>query len=50
MRLRYIGKLLDFPINTRLGWKSIGVANTLAYYNAATIMTVKCFIVQGPVL
>jgi hypothetical protein len=24
------------------------VANTLAYYNAATITAVKCFIVQAP--
>jgi hypothetical protein len=34
--------------NIRLGWKSMQLANTLAYYNTAIITAVKRFIVQGP--
>ncbi len=36
------------PPNIRLGWKWQEVANTLAYYNVATITAVKSFIVQAP--
>ncbi len=36
------------PANTRLGWKSLTLANTLSYCNAATITIVKSFIVQAP--
>jgi hypothetical protein len=35
------------PANIRLGWKSIA-ANTLAYYDTATIIAFKSFIVQDP--
>ncbi len=31
------GRLLAFPSNLRLGWKGMAVANTVAYYNTATI-------------
>ncbi len=37
----------DLPSSIRLGCKWMAVANTLAYYNAATVMPVKGFIVQG---
>jgi hypothetical protein len=36
------------PVNVRLGWNSMDVVNTLAYYNAATLTVVKKFIVQDP--
>ncbi len=36
------------PTNVRLGWKSMQVANTLAYYYTAIITTVKSFILQAP--
>jgi hypothetical protein len=42
------GSLLVLPTNIRLGWKSMQVANTLAYYDAAIITTVKSFIVHAP--
>jgi hypothetical protein len=41
------GRLLALPTNIRLGFKWMAVANTLAYYDAATIIAVKCFIVQA---
>ncbi len=42
------GSLLVLPTNIRLGWKSMQVANTLAYYDIAKITAVKSFIVQAP--
>ncbi len=42
------GSLLVMPTNIRLGWKSVQVANTLAYYDTAIITAVKSFIVQAP--
>jgi hypothetical protein len=42
------GSLPVLPTNFRLGWKSMQVANTLAYYNTAIITTVKSFIVLAP--
>ncbi len=42
------GSLLVLPTTTRLGWKSMQVANTLAYYDTAIITAVKRFIVQAP--
>jgi hypothetical protein len=38
----------NLPTNIRQGWKWIEVANALAYYDMATITTVKSFIVQAP--
>jgi hypothetical protein len=40
--------LLVLPTNIRLGWKSMQVENTLAYYDTAIINAVKMFIVQAP--
>jgi hypothetical protein len=40
--------VLVLPTNTRLKWKSMQVANTLAYYDTAIITVVKSFIVQAP--
>jgi hypothetical protein len=34
----------------RLGWKYMAVANTLAYYDTATITAVKSFVVQASTL
>jgi hypothetical protein len=42
------GKLQPCLQNNRLGGKLTLVGNTLAYYNAARITVVKCFIVQVP--
>jgi hypothetical protein len=42
------GSLPVLPTNFRLGWKSMQVANTLAYYDTAIITAVKCFIVRAP--
>jgi hypothetical protein len=42
------GCLLVLPTNIRLGWKSMQVANTLAYYDTAIITAVKSFMVQAP--
>ncbi len=39
---------LALPANIWLGWKQIAVANTLAYYDTATITTVKSFPADGP--
>ncbi len=44
----YSGSLLVLPTNIRLGWKSMQVANTLAYYDTAIITAVISFIVQAP--
>jgi hypothetical protein len=41
------GMLLALPPNIKLGWKCREVANTLAYYDTATITAVKTFIVQA---
>ncbi len=35
------------PTNIRLGFKWMAVANTLAYYDTATINAVKSFIVEA---
>ncbi len=35
------GKLLALCANIRLGWKGMAVANTLAYFDTAIIMTTK---------
>jgi hypothetical protein len=40
------GRVPALSANIRLGWKRMAVTNTLAYYNTATITTVKRFIVQ----
>jgi hypothetical protein len=39
---------LALHANIRLEWKSMEVANTLAYYNTATITVIKSFTVQAP--
>jgi len=39
---------LALNVNIRLKWKSMEVANTLAYYNTVTITAVKSFIGQAP--
>ncbi len=46
------GRLLALPTDIRLGWTGLEVSNALAYYyDTATVMTVKSFIVQeGSVL
>ncbi len=44
------GRLQVFPTNIWLDLKWVEVANTLAYYDTATIITVKSFIVQAPVV
>ncbi len=46
------GKLLDLPTNIRLGWKLMDVANTLAYYDTATMTLIKSFMALplGPML
>jgi hypothetical protein len=40
------GRLLALPTNVKLGWDRMAVANTLAYYDEATITAVKTFIAQ----
>ncbi len=40
--------LIALPANIRLGCERMAVWNTLAYFVAATITTVKSFIVQAP--
>ncbi len=42
------GSLLVLPTNIRLEWKSMQVANTLAYYDTGIITAIKRFIVQAP--
>jgi hypothetical protein len=39
------GGLHVLPTKIRLGWKSVQVANTLAYYDTAIITAAKSFIV-----
>jgi hypothetical protein len=46
-KLHSNGRLLALPANIRLRWKSMAVANILAYYVTATITAVKSFIVQA---
>ncbi len=50
MGLHYNCWLLALPANIRLGWKGMAVTNALAYYDMATIMALKVFIVQVPVV
>ena len=45
--LHFNGKLQALPANIRLALKWTVVANTLAYYDAATITALKSFIVQA---
>ncbi len=47
-KVLHSGRLQVFPTNIRLDWKWVEVANTLAYYDTATITAVKSFIVQAP--
>ncbi len=42
------GSLPVLPTNIRLGWKSMQVANTQAYYNMAIITAVESVIGQDP--
>ncbi len=46
MELNCNGRLLPLPTSIRLDWKLIGVTNTLAHYDMATIIGVISFIVQ----
>jgi hypothetical protein len=46
--LRCNGRQQALPTNIRLGWKLMEVANTLAYYDTASIAVLKSFIVQAP--
>ncbi len=46
-KLHSNGRLLSLPANIRLGWKSMQVANTLAYYYTTLITAVKSFIVKA---
>jgi hypothetical protein len=40
----FLGKLLVFPANVRLGWKVIASTNkTLAYLASSTVTKEKCF-------
>ncbi len=39
-----------FPVIIKLELKWLTVSNTLAYYDAAKIMTLKCFIVRAKIL
>ncbi len=48
VRCSTLVSLLVLPTNIRLGWKSMQVENTLAYYDTAIITAVKMFIVQAP--
>ncbi len=47
MGLHLHGKLQALLAKIRQEWKDMLVANTLAYYDMATITTVKSFIVRG---
>ncbi len=40
--------LVGLPVKFRLEWKRRELANTLAYYDTATIVNVKSFIVEVP--
>jgi hypothetical protein len=39
--LHFYDRLLALPTNIRLGWKRIGVANALAYYVTAAILSIQ---------
>jgi len=41
------GRLLALPINIILRWKRMALADTLAYYDTATITTVNSLIVDA---
>ncbi len=41
-------RLLASLTNIRPGWKCMKVENALAFYNTATITTIKSFKVQAP--
>jgi hypothetical protein len=43
-------KVLAFLTNSRLGWKGLPVASTLAYYKYSCITDVKSFIRLPPVV
>ncbi len=47
MFLHSYGRLLALPTNIRLRYKRVVVQNTLAYYDPATITSVKRFIVEA---
>ncbi len=49
MELLSYGSLPVLTANTKLEWKWLTVANTLAYHNTAIITAVKGFILQVPV-
>ncbi len=44
----FLGKLLVFPANVRLGWKVIAGTNTPAYLASLTVTKEKCFITLTP--
>ena len=44
------GRLLALPTNISLGWKWMEAGNTLAYYGAATITSVKKFMKYRPMV
>ncbi len=46
-RPHFNGRLLALPPNIRLTWKGVAMANTLAFYDTATITVVKGFLVQA---
>jgi hypothetical protein len=48
MGLHCSGRLLPLPTNIRLKFKRMALTNTLAYYEMATITSVKSFMVQAP--
>ncbi len=47
MLLQSNGRLQALPANIRLRYKRVVVENTLAYYDPATITSVKRFIVEA---
>jgi len=46
MLLQSNGRLQALPANIRLRYKRVVVENTLAYYDPAKIIAVKCFVEQ----
>ncbi len=46
--LNYNGWLPTLPLNIKLGWMRLTLANALAYYDMARTTVVKSFIVQAP--
>ncbi len=42
------GRLISLPVNVRIGWNLMEVANTLTYYKKATTTAVTSFIIQAP--